>query len=393
MVVSGFEFGRCPRIVFGAGAFARLGELAASTGRNALLVTGASSLRESGRLDALLADLERRSVSCRHFAVRGEPSPEAVDLAVQEHRGLGIDVVIAVGGGSAIDAGKAISAMLPLGAPVLDYLEGMGTAAHDGTKVPFIAVPTTAGTGSEATCNAVLSRPGPGGFKRSLRHHGLFPDLALVDPELALSCPRRVSAACGMDALTQLLESYLSPRASPLTDALAWSGMERARESLLAACGERAGDVEARAGMAYAALASGLCLANAGLGVVHGFASSIGGLFDIPHGVICGTLLAASVRANVTRLEREGGAGEEALRKYARAGELLSGRAGGGTREGCARLLDVLEAWSEELGIPRLGEYGMKAADIDTVLEGTSLKENPAALGRDELAEILAGRI
>ncbi|MBN2027681.1 MAG: iron-containing alcohol dehydrogenase [Actinobacteria bacterium] len=393
MVMDKFSFGRCPRIVFGAGTFGELGDIAGGLGRYALLVTGASSLRASGRLSALVESLERRSMRHFHLVVKGEPSPELVDKAVREHRGLGIDLVVAVGGGSAVDAGKAVSAMLPLGAPVMDYLEGVGNAAHTGVKLPFIAVPTTAGTGSEATSNAVLSRTGPGGFKRSLRHDNFYPDVALVDPELALSCPPAVSASCGMDALTQLLESYVSVRATPLTDALAWSGLERVRNDLSAVCAEGAGDVEARAGMAYAALVSGMVLANAGLGVVHGFASAIGGLFAIPHGVVCGTLLGEATRVNISHLERTGARGEEALQRYARAGAMLSGWLDCDVREGCGILLDTLDAWTEELELPRLGEYGLKDSDIDAVLEETSLKANPAALSRGELKEILSGRM
>ncbi len=388
-----FTFGRCPRIVFGAGTFRETGAIAGDRGRKVLLVTGAYSLRASGRLEALLEDLERRSIRHAHIAVRGEPSPELVDDAVLENRGSGIDLVLAVGGGSVIDAGKAISAMLPSGAPVMDYLEGVGNAAHSGTKMPFVAAPTTAGTGSEATNNAVLSRTGPGGFKRSLRHDNFYPDVALVDPELALPCPRDVSASCGMDALTQLLESYVSSRAMPLSDALAWSGLERVGGSLPAVCGEGAGDVEARADMAYAALVSGMALANAGLGVVHGFASSIGGLFDIPHGVVCGTLLGEATRANVSCLERAGTAGQEALRRYARAGAVLSGRSSGNVREDCGSLLDTLDAWTEELKIPRLGGYGVKEADIGGILDATSLKANPASLAREDLERILLRRI
>jgi alcohol dehydrogenase len=393
MVMAGFTFGRCPRIVFGAGSFQELGVIAGNLGRKALLVTGASSLQASGRLAALLEDLERRSIQHVHLAVQGEPSPELVDTVVREHRGLGIEFVLAVGGGSAVDAGKAVSAMLPLGAPVMDYLEGMGNATHTGVKLPFIAVPTTAGTGSEATNNAVLSRTGPGGFKRSLRHENFYPDVALVDPELALSCPSAVSASCGMDAFTQLLESYVSTRAAPLTDALAWSGMERVRDTLLAVCGERGGDVEARTGMAYAALASGMTLANAGLGVVHGFASAIGSLFAIPHGVVCGTLLAEATRANISCLERMGAKGEEALEKYALAGAMLSGRLDGDVLEGCVILLDTLDAWTEELRLPRLRDYGIKESDIGAILDETSPKANPAALSRMELADILSRRI
>jgi alcohol dehydrogenase class IV len=388
-----FGFARCPRIYFGPGTFRELREIVPRWGRKALIVTGASSFQASGRLEELQGWLDEELVSYFHVAVKGEPSPELVDGMVEEYRGSGIEVVLSVGGGSAIDAGKAISAMLLEKDSVLDYLEEVGGKEHSGRKVPFIAVPTTAGTGSEATRNAVLSRVGPDGFKKSLRHDNFVPEVAVVDPELALSCPTRVTASSGMDALTQLLESYVSPGSSPLTDALALSGMERVRDNLLPACGAGSSDVEVRAGMAYAALLSGITLANAGLGVVHGFAAAIGGLYSIPHGVICGTLLGAAVRANISALRGMGAGGEAALKKYARAGALLSGGEKASVDEGCALLVEVIQRWTRELHLPRLGEFGITSSDVDGIVERTEPKNNPAPLDRRTLRSIILERL
>lgn len=392
MVTPSYAFSRCPRILFGEGAFGRLGEITAGFGPVALLVTGGGSLERSGRLDALLSSLSDRSVRCEMVAVAGEPSPEMVDGAVAAHRGRAVSVVLAVGGGSVMDAGKAVSAMLPMEGPVLEYLEEVGDpSAHSGAKVPFIAAPTTAGTGSEATRNAVLSRTGPKGFKVSLRHDEFVPDVAVVDPSLALSCPAGTTAACGMDAFTQLLESLVSPAASPITDALALSGFERVRDSLVSAFTSGASDIEARAGMAYAALVSGLALANAGLGVVHGLAASVGGKFDVPHGVACGTLVGPATRANILRLREAGG--EEALLKYAMAGAAVTGRAGESAENLCDLLVEVIDRWVEELRIPRLGRYGITESDLDSLAASTAQKSNPVALSLNEVRGILAARL
>jgi len=380
-------------VYFGEGTFSRLGRIASGFGGSALLVTGGRSLEVSGRLGDLLDDLERNAVRASRVSVNGEPSPELVDAAAGGHRGELPDVVIAVGGGSVLDAGKAVSAMLTVEGSVLEYLEEVGDpGAHGGEKVPLVAVPTTAGTGSEATKNAVLSRVGPGGFKVSLRHDSFVPDVAVVDPSLALTCPRATTAACGMDALTQLLESYVSPAASPITDALALGGMERVGKSLVAACTGGADDIVHRSGMAYAALAGGITLANAGLGVVHGAAAVLGGLFEIPHGVACGTILGAATRVNIERLRQEGG--NEALSRYASAGAVLSGAGpGAGTEALCDILVETLDGWVEELGLPRLGEFAITDWDLDRVAAAAGLKNNPVALDTSDVRTILASRL
>ena len=393
--VSPFSFAHTPSIIFGRGTVARLGERIASLGDSVLLVTGASSFTASGGLDAVRHDLTSHGIRAFHVSVAGEPTPEIVDDAAARFRGEGIAVVCAIGGGSPVDAGKAISAMLPGDGPVLDYLEGVGAGKrHDGIKVPFIAVPTTSGTGSEATKNAVLSRVGPDGFKSSLRHDALVPDIALIDPELIVTCPPGVTAASGLDAVTQLLESYVSTKASPFTDTLAESGLRAAGATLIAACTTGAGDPDVRAGMAYASLLSGITLANAGLGVVHGFASSIGGHYDIPHGVICGTLMATAARMTVELLrDQSGDASERGRAKYARAGVLLAGEDRKSVEANADLLVETLAEWTGRLDIPRLGEFGVSDGDIDRIVAATGAKNNPGELDEGSVRRILAERL
>jgi len=389
-VIPPFSFAPPPRIIFGAGSFDRITGLTGSKVRKLLIVTGSESFRSTDRWDRLVREFGRQSVAAFNCVAGREPTPELVDLTVETYRSESIDMVLAIGGGSVIDAGKAISAMLTQSCTVVNFLEGVGTGeVHSGEKVPFIAVPTTAGTGSEATKNAVLSRTGLGGFKKSLRHDNFVPDIAVVDPELMLSCPPGVTAACGMDAFTQLLESYVSTKAAPLTDALAWSGLCHVKESLIEAYRNGGESLEARAGMAYAALMSGITLANAGLGVVHGFASSIGGMFDIPHGVICGSLTAPATRITIGRLKSLGGDGLPALEKYARTGELLSGKKVADPADGCELLLETMMEWTELLQIPSPRELGIPEDSHDAIIAATGNKNNPAALDEDELRKIL----
>jgi len=392
-MIESFNYARNPKIIFGAGKFGEIASIIQGFGKTVLIVTGGRSFQSSNDWDSFMNSLDAASVKHFHIAVEREPSPELVDHAVAEFRGKGVEVVVACGGGSVVDAGKAISAMLPTGESVLDYLEGVGTgASHDGSKAPFIAVPTTAGTGSEATKNAVLSRVGSDGFKKSLRHDNFVPDVALLDPSLTLSCPPHVTAACGLDAFTQLLESYVSNKASPMTDALARSGLEFVGRCLIPACTDGATDVNARAGMAYAALMSGITLANAGLGVVHGLASPIGGRFDIPHGVACGTLIGAATRLTIKKLMGEHGVEHPALRKYANIGFLLHGTQGRDVAEGCEMLIEKVDEWIETLSVPRLSAYDIQEEDLDDIISETGNKNNPAPLDKDEISTVLRMR-
>jgi alcohol dehydrogenase len=390
-----FELARLPRIVFGAGSLARLPGIAAGHGRRALLVTGRRSFRASPAWEPLQRGLADEGMEVETTTVDGEPSPALVDAAVARHRGTGVDVVIAVGGGSALDAGKAIAGLLPGDTSVLDHLEGVGRGVpFDGPSLPFLAVPTTAGTGSEATKNAVLSERGADGYKKSFRHECLVARAAIVDPELLAGCPPELIAADGMDALTQLIESYVSSRSGPLTDALALSGLEAAREGLWEWLdGTDAG--AGRAKMAYAALLSGITLAQTGLGAVHGLASPLGAFFPVPHGVVCGTLLAAATAANIRALEQREPR-HPALARYARLGALLTA---GGQEDGVAErraLVARLEAWTERLGLQRLGAWDVGPDDVGRIVaasRGSSMRTNPIELSDDEVAGIVRARL
>lgn len=379
-----FEFATAARIVFGPGTLADIGPIAREFGRHALVVTGRDPQR-SQRLRELLA---AEKISVTAFAVTGEPTTDDVIRGTAHARATGCDCVIGFGGGSALDAAKAIAALLANGGELLDYLEVIGRAQPLARpSVPFIAIPTTSGTGSEVTRNAVLASPAHR-VKVSLRSPHLLPRVALVDPELTHDLPPALTAATGLDALTQLIEPYVSPRANPMTDALAVDGITRAARSLRRAV-EHGRDAAAREDMALASVLGGLALANAGLGAVHGFANPIGGMFDAPHGAICGALLPHVTAANLAAL-RARSPGSEALRRYDEVARILTGRASATSDEGVQWLRALVAA----LKIPSLATYGVTTADIPTITAGaakaSSMKANVIALSADELAAILA---
>jgi alcohol dehydrogenase class IV len=391
-MVNDFVFTRNPEIYFGTGKVTLLPSLVRRFGKSLLLVTGARSFTESGTFLELSAKLKEQQVRFRHVKIASEPSPQLIDVIVGEHLLQDTDCVVAIGGGSVLDAGKAIAAMLTQDGFVQEFMEGIGTGRlHPGRRTPFIAVPTTAGTGSEATKNAVLSSVGTLGYKKSLRHDSFVPDIALVDPELTLSCPANLTASCGMDALTQLLESYVSGNSSPMTDSLCLSGLEHIEKGLWTAV-HNGGDINARTSMSYAAMISGITLANAGLGTVHGFASVIGGYYDIPHGVICGTLMSAVVKANIKILS---GSSHEhpALKKYAQAGRIFSRRQGLDREGYWTELITLLDRWTEDLRLPRLGHFGVQTADLEKIIAETDQKNNPVILPDEILLDILTARI
>ena len=394
--ITPFSIARLPRIEFGAGAQSKLPALAARYGTRLLLVTGARSFLASPHAAPLFAALRERGCHWETEQVTGEPSPELVDEAVRAWHGAGINAVIGIGGGSVLDAAKAIAGLLLPGNSVLDHLEGVGPEMpYRGPATPFIAVPTTAGTGSEATKNAVLSRQGADGFKKSFRDDALVAEAAIVDPDLLASCPPELIAANGMDAFTQLLESYVSTRANAFTDALALSGLRAARDGLLAWYEGGAAAHEARARMAYASLLSGVCLAQTGLGSVHGLASPLGAFFPIAHGVVCGTLVAAATRVNIEAMQaRE--PNNPALAKYAEVGRLLHGVAGTTAAQDKQNLLRLLQEWTERLSLPSLSMLGVAASDVPHIVansRGSSMKTNALVLTDDEIARVLAARL
>lgn len=393
-----FYISTLPRIAFGNGALGQLPGFIGEFGKEVLLVTGARSLHATPRWAELARQLHISGITFHTVAVAGEPSPQLIDAIVQQWHGKGIAAVVGIGGGSVLDAAKAVAALLPLGHSVMEYLEDVGSGlSYPGPSLPFIAVPTTAGTGSEATKNAVLSAQGANGFKKSFRHEMMVAKVAIIDPQLLESCPPHLMAAQGMDAFTQLLESYVSLRANPFTDALAWSGLEAVAGGFLAAC--RGGSDETarhgRAGMAYGALLSGITLAQVGLGSVHGLAQPLGSLFAIPHGIACGTVVAAATAINIGALRARDPA-HPALAKYARVGRLLSGDACPDDDAAAARLVAVLEQWSEALALPRLASFGISEGDIPAIVAASrnnSMKSNPILLNDSEIAAIVRARI
>jgi alcohol dehydrogenase class IV len=393
MSLKAFDFYRTPRLVFGPGRVKELGQIVASYGSEVLVVTGTDSLDQTGHWRRCEESLRHASIRFHRYRFTGEPSPEGVDTAVRNFGPLSPDAVVAVGGGSVIDCAKAIAAMLPLGEPVTPYLEGVGTKTHPGKTLPFIAVPTTAGTGSEATKNAVISKVGKEGFKKSLRHDHFTPLCAIVDPELTLSCPRQVTAACGMDAFTQLLESYVSPQASAVTDALALSGIEHIASALVPASTDRGEDIEFRSSLAYAAFLSGVTLANAGLGIIHGLAAPLGGLVPIPHGIVCATLVSEACRMNIKRIQELRGPGDSMLVKYARAGQALSATPDADILSSCDLLVQKLDEWTLQLSIPRLGPYGVTESDLDSLAVQAGQKSNPIQLAPADIKAILRARL
>ena len=379
-----FEFATANRVLFGPGTLREAGAAAAALGRHALVVAGAHPERAAPLLEILAA----AGVGSDCFPVAGEPTTDTVRAGVARAREEGADLVIGFGGGSALDAAKAIAVLLTNRGDPLEYLEvvGRGQPLAE-ASAPCIAIPTTAGTGTEVTRNAVLASP-EHRVKASLRSPTMLPRLAIVDPELTYALPPAVTASTGLDALTQLIEPFVSSRANPLVDALCREGLARAARSLRRAF-EEGHDKAAREEMALAALLGGLALANAGLGAVHGFAGPLGGMFPAPHGAVCARLLPLVMEVNVRALQ-ERRPDSPVLRRYDEVGRIPTGRPAAGAGEGAAWVAELVDA----LSIPPLSAYGMRAADVPALVEkgaaASSMKGNPLPLTPAEMAEVLA---
>ncbi len=386
-----FQFSSLPKIIFGPGKRSELAAELSSRGNKVLLLTGSSSVHNSGHGDEIITALKTAKLELKHEVIAHEPSPSLIDKIVEKYRSSGIQVIVAVGGGSVMDAGKAISAMIPVDGSIRDYLEGVGEKKHPGHKIPFIAMPTTSGTGSEMTRNAVISEVGEKGFKKSLRHENFIPELAIIDPEMMLSCPAKLTAASGMDAFTQLLESYLSTKANPMTDALALQGLKQIKKYLLRTFLEGEQNLEARSGMALAAMFSGITLAHAGLGLVHGFASPLGGFYYIPHGVACGSLMAPVFATTIDNLQDQ--PEHPAIKKLIIISKVFADFK-------YKQDMEYLHAFKEKLihittllEVPMLSEFGLTEEGIQKVVDCTSHKNHPVRLTNDQLINALQARI
>jgi alcohol dehydrogenase class IV len=369
-----FGFVTAGRVLFGAGrAAGELGPLVAGLGTRPLVCTGADPQRQAALIGTLPAPREI-------FPVAGEPTVDMLRAAVAAGREHGADVVVGVGGGSAVDMAKAVAVLLRNAGDPLDFLPVPGPAREPRPGVPCVAVPTTAGTGSEVTMNSVFAVPEQG-VKVSMRSPVLLPAVALVDPALTVHCPPAATASSGLDALTQCLEPFVSVNANPVTDGLAREGLRRAARGLRRAYADGA-DLAARTDLAVCALLSGMALANAKLGAVHGFASVVGGLVAVPHGVACAALLVPVVAANV----RAGAAPD----RYREAAALLTGRPDATVEDGIGWLRETVA----RLKIPGLGEFGLRPEHADEVVAKTakasSTQGNPVVLPDDDLHRILA---
>lgn len=374
-----FEFATAPRIIFGEGKAGTLSDLARTFGTRALVVTGSQPERAAHLLPSLDAE---------YFPVPGEPTVELVREGAARAGESGFELVIAIGGGSAIDAGKAIAAVATNGGEPLEFLEVVGKGRSiTGQPLPFIAAPTTAGTGSEVTRNAVLGST-EHGVKASLRSPLMLPRIALIDPELTYGLPPAITASTGLDALTQLIEPYVSKRANPLTDGLCVEGIKRVASALRRAYHDGS-DREARRDMALASLLGGLALANAGLGVVHGFAAPLGGQWKAPHGALCAALLPHGMRANVAAL-RTRSPQHASLERYGTIARILTGSESATIEDG----IDWVRGLCAELHIPPLRAWGVEEPDLPAIVErakvASSMQANPTPLTHEELLTILA---
>lgn len=378
-----FEFATAGRIILGPGTLREAGSLAKDLGRRALVVTG----RDLSRAEPLLKLLREEQVHSTVFSVSGEPETEAIQGASVFARREECDFVIGLGGGSVLDSGKAIAALLTNPGDLLDYLEVIGrgkTLRH--RSAPFMAIPTTAGTGSEATRNAVLASK-PHQVKVSLRSPFMLPTVAVIDPELAIDLPPDITASTGLDALTQLIEPYVCNRTNPMTDALCIEGMRKVARSIRTVVNDGR-QLQARTDMAVASLFGGMALANAGLGAVHGFAGPIGGMFPARHGAVCAALLPHVMEANLKAL-RDRQPGGIVLGRYDEIARLLTGNSQADA--------DAGEQWVRklvaDLQIPPLRAYGIRTKDtsklVEHAIKASSMKANPIELRPAELEAIL----
>lgn len=377
-----FEFATATRILFGEGRVREVGEIVAGLGRRALVVQG-----RAGRAGPVIEVLKEAGVVLSELRVPGEPEVALVGAAVEQARAERCEVIVAVGGGSVIDTGKAIAALLTNRGEVRRYLEVIGEGKPlERPAAPFVALPTTAGTGAEVSRNSVLAVPEER-VKVSLRSPLMLPTVALVDPELTYSLPPAVTASTGLDALTQCIEPFVTPQANPLTDGIAREGMRRAAVFLLRAF-QDGEDRESRREMAIASLCGGLALANAKLGAVHGIAGPLGGMYPVPHGVACARLLAPVMKANVRALRARAPA-SPALGRYEDVARILTGRPDSTAEEGA----EWVSALVDELRVPGLAEYGVDAGAAPAVvrksMRASSMRGNPVDLTEEELTAVL----
>ncbi len=384
-----FNFFTSSEIYFGRGKIKELPELCKRFGKKIFLLRGKRSFEENETIISIFQELSKNFV-IQEFVVLSEPEVEVVEEAVGIARDFKPDIIVSVGGGSVVDTGKAVSGLCTNEGYVIDYLEGVGKGKKiEKPPIPFIAIPTTAGTGSEVTKNAVISSRKLK-FKKSIRHEYLIPKIALVDPSLTDKLSPEVTASSGIDALTQLLESFLSINSNPLTEAISLKGLELASKFLLEAY-ENGNNRKARDAMSLSALLSGMALANAGLGAVHGIAAALGGLFNIPHGVACGILLPSTFEVNLQSIIHKEGK-EEKFQKFVTISKILTQSTNETPDEIIRSAIKYLKDLKQKLKLPSLKDLGITESDIPQIVKesrGSSMKTNPVVLSDEEISKII----
>lgn len=377
-----FEFATATQVIFGNGTVSKVPELLRGMGHKVFLVTG----KNPARAKFLAENLEAVGFSVFSFRVEKEPDTEMISAGVKLARQKGCEAVVGFGGGSVIDSAKAIAALVPNKGELLDYLEviGLGKKLEE-EPLPFIAVPTTAGTGAEVTKNAVIHSP-EHNVKVSLRSPLMFPDVAVVDPELTLSVPPEITATTGMDALTHLLETFVSNQSTPFIDMFCREGMRRISVSLKKAF-DKGDDLKAREDMAFAAMLGGIALANVKLGAVHGFAGPMGGMFPVPHGAVCAALLPPVMDVNIGAVKEQNH--QQTLAKYDEVAQILTGNSKARAADGIQWAMDMVDY----LKIPHLSAFGLSVSDFPVLVEkakkASSMKGNPVLLSDEQLMKIL----
>lgn len=378
-----FEFATAGQIIFGPGTIKEIGDLAADMGRRAFLITGKTADRSA----PLIERLKKQGVAITQFSIPAEPTTDLALAAVDSARRDACEFVIGIGGGSVLDAGKVVAALLTNSGELMDYLEVIGRGQPLRRKpAAYIAIPTTAGTGAEVTRNAVLDSPRHR-VKVSMRSRFMLPDLALVDPELTYCLPPEITAVTGLDAFTQLLEAYVSPHANPMTDGVCREGLQRAARSLKRAYFDGK-NTSARRDMCLASLFGGLALANAKLGAVHGFAGPLGGMYDAPHGALCAGLLPHVMEANLKALQSRAPE-SPAINRYNEVARIITGKSTNRASDGITWVQELCS----QLQVPRLAEFGIQEADFSTIVakskNASSMKGNPISLTETELLDVL----
>lgn len=390
-MIETFSFGRIPDIHFGQGKLTMIPNLISGFGQKIIVITGSTIFLESAQWEVLSELLRLHEFEFYHHVVGQQPTPEIIDNITEAHRGEGIEAVLAIGGGSVLDAGKAVAAMLVQPGSVREYIDQIGTKPNTGKTLPLIAVPTTAGTGSETTKYAYISEMGENGFKKAFHHSHYVPKIAIIDPELAVSCAPDFTAFTGLNAFSQLMSAYVSIDANQLTDTLSYKGLAYIKESLKVAYLD-GGNIKARSNLAYASMVSGIVSTNTGFGVVKGLSEAVGQFYDIPHSLITATLLPAAVEKTVYEVNKYYGNDHYCLEKYANIGRLFNKRRGKSQSYYIEALIDKLYRWSAIFNVPTLFDLGVQASDLPRIAEATQFYNNPMPILAEEAITILKRR-